>query len=399
MKANIKYLLGLSALSMLIISACVKEKYDMNTMVQGGVWQPDLAMPLVHSILSVEDILTSAENAEDALGVDSDGLMELIYNDTLFSKKASDFVNFFGAPILIDYTGGGMVSLNIDTIDLNLEVYNNVLGGAFTFEDPTLSIIVTNSIGIPINMTLSTLEAWSPVNGTLPIELWTSQPPIALSPAPNYPTIPGDTAVTIYSFDRNNSNLDAFLQIAPKFIFYSVDGIMGTTTPNFITDSSSFSVEVEVKLPLHGTANFVTLGDTVAFSMNLNDPDGSDVVVNEATFVINTYNRFPADVEMQLLFADSTGAIIDSVFTNGQVFIINGAAVGPAPSLRTSQPRHKATEVLIGRAKLDNLSKANKMIIRGRVTTNNGGATVVKVYQDYTIEVKLAVRAKLQIGG
>ena len=132
---------------------------------------------------------------------------------------------------------------------------------------------------------------------------------------------------------------------------------------------------------------------------DLNDPGGSDVFVNEATFVINTFNRFPADVEMQLLFADSTGAIIDSMFTNGQTFIMNGADIGLPPALRTSTPKHKATEVLVERAKLDNLGKAETMIIRGRVNTNNGGATVVKIYDDYTIEVKVGVRAKLQIGG
>ena len=44
------------------------------------------------------------------------------------------------------------------------------------------------------------------------------------------------------------------------------------------------------------------------------------------------------------------------------------------------------------------MGRAREMIVRGRLTTNNDGFDLVKVYQDYEIEVKLAVKAKLQIG-
>jgi hypothetical protein len=287
---------------------------------------------------------------------------------------------------------------------MNLGVYNKVFGGSFYFENPTVSIIVTSTLGIPVNMELEVLDAYSPINGNMKIELWGNPAPIVLdNPSPPaYATAWGDTAVTVYSFDENNSNIKDVLQINPKYLFYSVKADvnpLGSADPTFfVLDTSEFSVEVEVQLPLYGTANVVSMGDTMPFVLDLNDPSGSELVVTEAIFMVNTYNDFPLDAEMQLLFMDSNQVVIDSLFTNGETFVLRGAPVGPAPALRTSSSTHTVTEVFVDRARLDNLGRAREMIVRGRLTTNNGGFDLVKVYQDYEIEVKLGVKAKLQIG-
>ena len=205
----------------------------------------------------------------------------------------------------------------------------------------------------------------------------------------------------MYTFDETNSNIKDFIQINPKYIFYSVQADVnpGSTVPTFfVLDTSEFSVELEVELPLYGTANVVSLGDTIPFELGLNDPSGSELVVTEAIFMVNTYNDFPVDAEMQLLFMDSNQVVIDSLFHNGQSLILKGASVGPAPALRTSTPTHAVTEVFVDRARLDNLGRAREMIVRGSLTTSNEGLDLVKVYQDYEIEVKLGVKAKLQIG-
>ena len=339
MQTNIKCLLALCAISVLAVSSCVKEEYDLNTLVQTGTWQPEIAMPLIHSKLSVEDIMTPAENDQDELGVDPDGLMLLIYKDTLFSAWAQTFIpgllpggSLTGAAIGGPYS----VFLPIDSLDMNLGIYNKVVGGSFYFENPTVRVIVTSTLGVPVDMALVVLDAYSPINGSMPIELGgnTAPPNIALDnpSSPSYPTVPGDTAVTVYTFDENNSNIKDFIQINPKYIFYSVQADvnpLGLTDPTFfVLDTSKFSVEVEVELPLYGTANVVSLGDTIPFVLDLNDPSGSDLVVTEAIFMVNTYNDFPVDVEMQLLFMDSSQVVIDSLFSNGLSFILRGAAVG-----------------------------------------------------------------------
>lgn len=380
----------------------------MSTLVQTGEWQPQIALPLLHSNLTVDDILSKADDT-DELSEDSDGLMRLIYRGTLFSAEAKDYVpGLLPGSSLTGAAIGGPYSqfLPIDSLDMNLELYNKVLGGNFYFDDPIINVIVTNSLGVPVDMTFTVLEAYSPLNGILPIMLWTSTAPpgIALNnPSPPvYPTVPGDTAVTIYSFDKNNSNILDFLQIGPRYIMYSVQATvnpLGLTTPSFfVMDTNMFSVEVEVELPLYGTANFVTLGDTMPFDLSINDPSGSELIVTSATFMVNAYNDFPVEVELQVLFIDSNDVILDSLFTDGQQLFLGAANVGPAPVLHTTSPTHTVTELYIDRARLDKLNNAVQAVVLGRITTSNSGNTMVKIYSDYEIEFKLGVNAKLKFG-
>jgi len=385
-------------------NSCVKEKYDTDKTVAN--YSPELAIPLAHSIFTVDKILKHTSDStlgeHDHLSSDIDGLITLLYRDTLFSKTASDFLPIVFPPsgIITGYVGPDSAVLDVDSIDLNLELYNKVVGGSFYFEDPKMYVYVTNSFGLPIQMTLLTLEAWSPINGTVQIELNGSPAPIILSPTPSFPLTPGASAVTSYLFDDNNSNIKNFLSIGPKYIYYSVKGVTNTppTSPNFITDSSKFSVEVLVELPLYGNANYLVLGDTLPFDLGINNPSGSDITAKSATFIINTYNGFPCDVFMQLLFADANGIIIDSLFTTGESQAISSGVIGPAPGLRVMAPTHTITEIYVDNDRLDKIGSATRVVIKGRLTTSSLGVPMVKVYSDYIIEVKLAVRAELFFG-
>ena len=389
--------------SLLIISvSCIKEEYDMNKLIVAGQWAPEIAIPLVHSTLGVEDLLEPSSEPSH-LSTLPDGLMMLIYKDTLFSQKADSFITFPpGVPIINNYPNSDTIILNVDSIDLNLKVYNKLMGGSFYFENPKMNVIVTNSIGMKLDITLTILDAWSPINGWMNIVLDGTSAPITFTPSPAYPAIPGISAVTTYIYDETNSNIKNFLALAPKYLYYAVKGIINAPPvifPNFVTDTSRFSVEVEIELPLYGTANFLTIGDTIPFQLGINDPSDTDVVVTSAVFVINTYNGFPVNTRMQLDFVDFNGVIVDSLFYAGQELVMAAAPLGPAPVLRVTGRTHQVTEVAVDKARLDKIATATELIVRGELTTTNNGTALVKIYSDYTIEIKLAVRAKLGLVG
>ena len=403
---NNLYILLILAI-ILVVSACVKDKYDLDKLTYAN-YSPEIAMPLIHSVFTVEEILTmSADqgaNDPEHLETDPDGLMKLMYNDTLFSKKASQFITFPPmTPLITSYGGSDTLQLVVDSIDLNLEVYNKVIGGTFYFENPIIHITITNSIGMPIDLTFTTFETWSPINGTTIVELFSTPPPIALTPSPGYPLNPGDVSVTTYTYDKTNSNIQTFLLTSPKYLYYAIQGVTNpslTPIPNsyFITDSSEFSVEVLLELPLHGYASFLSLGDTLPFTLGINDPSTDGVYAESATFVVNTYNGFPIDAVVQLSFVDSvTGTILDSLFYTGEQTIFKAGPVGAAPALRVTSITHTVTEVYVDKARLDRLGTANQIIIRGTLTSANNPA-LVKIYSDYTLEFKLAVRAELFTG-
>lgn len=71
--------------------SCIKEEYDFSK-VSVRNWDPNMAIPLVNSNLTINDILINADK-QGAISVGSDGFCTLIYRGNLFSDEAGRFLN------------------------------------------------------------------------------------------------------------------------------------------------------------------------------------------------------------------------------------------------------------------------------------------------------------------
>lgn len=395
---------------LLVFSACIKEDYNPNKLV--GTYSPEVAIPLAHSVITVDDLLDPEGDSSDDLIVDANGMMILFYKTSKQTPAAKDYISFSSGPLIQPFiTPSISTPIIADSINLNLELFNKVNDGSFYFEDPKLHITFQNSFGTPVQINLTRLEAWSSGTGLIPIELNDNsgtpmmQPNILLTPG--YSTTPGQTTTTVYSWDKTNSNLSALVSdsVANRYIYYTAKGLINPPPPgipppvnSFITDSSTFDMEVELELPLYGRGEYVVLGDTVPFNMDINEPTGSPINATEATLVINTYNGFPIAALMQIAFLDSADSVITTLFADDQKEIISSATVGPAPSLKVIAPSHKITEITINKERLDLFAMANRIIVTGSLTTTGGsGDALVKIYSGYYIEIKLAARAVLSL--
>ena len=394
----------LSVFIISILVSCIKEEYDPSTLTAD--YSPEVAIPLVHSVLNVNDLLDQADDPTDDLTQESNGLMNLIYKTNIRTPAANSFISFPGVSILQPFTAANVSTPEVaDSIDLNLKLFNKVTDGSFYFEDPKLHITFENSFGTPLEVNLTRLEAWSSGSGLVPAVLTNlsgdtmQQSTIFFSPA--YSSIPGQKVSTTYSFNKTNSNLEDWVTdtAANRFVFYAAKGIINPSPSipanTFVTDSSTLDIEVKVELPLYGRGNYVVLGDTVPFNMDINEPTGSPINASEATLVINTYNGFPLDANVQIAFLDSTNSIIDSLFSGNQKELIEAPAIGGFPDYKVLTPSHKMTEITVNKTRLDQWAKANRIIITGSLTTSGQGAGLVKIYAGYSLEIKLAARAKL----
>ena len=388
----------------LILGSCIKEEYDPTKL--SFDYSPEVAIPLVHSVLNVNDILDQADDPNDDLTQEADGLMVLIYKTNISTPEANSFISFPGVSIIQPFTATNVNTPEIaDSIDLNLKLFNKVTDGSFYFEDPRLHIRFDNSFGTPMEVNLTRLEAWSAGSGLIPAVLTDlagdtmQQSTIFFSP--QYSTTPGQSVTTTYSFDKTNSNLEDWVTdtTANRFVFYAARGMINPSAPipanSFITDTSTLDIEVKVELPLYGRGNYVVMGDTVPFNMDINEPSGSPVNASEATLVINTYNGFPLEAIIQIAFLDSSNLIIDSLFSGTNKEIIEAPLIGGSPNFKVIAPSHKMTEITVNKDRLDLWAKANRLIITGSLTTSGQGSGLVKVYADYSLEIKLAARAKL----
>jgi len=400
-------IIGIAAIAIIIlIQSCIKEEYELNEIE----WNPNIAVPLVRTTLTIADMLEHIDSTSDIhnhLFEDPTGFLTLIYKNTLFSAKASDLLDTF-----LLYPPGTTISnvplgfsdtLPIDSIDLNLEIFNKVAGGGFYFEDPKINIEITNSFGVPIVVRFPVLLARSFINTppTVPIEInGNTDTNIVLVPPINYPLLPGGVETTTYSFDKTNSNIQDVLAISPKYIYYGVIANLNTPPvfPNFVSDTSEFSVEVEVVLPLWGNASDFMLADTLDFELGFNTDTFQ--TVEYAIFKLNVDNGLPVDVNIQLDFIDSLNPskILESLLDiNSEVFL-SAKVVNEV----VTQSTPKTTTIPVDRAKLDKIGRANQMIVKAKLATFNVGSSsgpaspLVKFYSDYALDLKLGVRVQLK---
>jgi len=100
---------------------------------------------------------------------------------------------------------------------------------------------------------------------------------------------------------------------------------------------------------------------------------------------------FPADAYVQFYLADSNYVILDSLLPYNEQLLIS-ALVGPPPEYRTYSPLNKTTVVVLSGDKLNTLFNSKKIIFAAKLSTSEQGQKVVKIYSDYGIDIKLALK-------
>jgi len=287
---------------------------------------------------------------------------------------------------IFGYLNQKSFSFPIDT--LSIDIFKNSWFGHFLLEDPKFTVKVKNSYGFPLNINFDLLDAYNPKTPAL-INVWGVPNPFSI----NTPTSVGQVTETSFILNKNNSNIKDAINITPHYFAYHFTGQAnpsGIYQSNFILDTSSFKVDVEMELPLFGRAWDFVIQDTVDFKF-----DKVDELVY-ANFKINILNGFPLDAKMQIVITDSLYVPLDSLFV-GEQYVIRSGSVGPAPDYRVISPNNVYTEVNLSQTRLTKLSNARKMLIRSKLNTTNTGLDIMKIYSDYLLDVRLAVQAQLKV--
>ncbi|MCH8903240.1 MAG: hypothetical protein IIA45_04935 [Bacteroidetes bacterium] len=287
------------------------------------------------------------------------------------------------------YLGRQIFSIDEDTLTMN--IYGNYVSGSVMFENPTIDIYIDNSYGFPITANFNILNA---INNNGVVTNLIMPGSLNDSIVLNYPLYPavGDLERTTINMDKNNSNLSQVIATSPYSIRYGVS-VVGNSAGNqgnidFVTDSSYISVSVDVAFPLHGRITSIVVQDTFDLNIQLLE------VIQYATFVLVTENGFPLDVGLQLIFVDSVGPNnyihIDSLFDSDENLLVSGTIDGNG---RVNNPSTKRTEVFYNQTRFAEIKKANKLILKARLSSIDNGTTPIKLYSDYFVQVNLGIKA------
>lgn len=315
------------------------------------------------------------------------------YSESFISLK---FQRIFG------YLGQHTFSINKDSV--YLDIFKNNIYGSMYFEDPKLNIYVNNGCGMPIRLTFDLLRAQSAVNPPFQVDVTGSGVPTVSNPwdiaYPSFAQL-GQTIQSTLQLNNSNTNTGSngirdAVNIAPHWVTYHANALSNPsgnplTDQNFVLDTSRFSIDAEVELPLYGRAWDFRLQDTLDFSF------GDDVDILEwVLFKINTDNGFPVDASMQVYFADSNYTKIDSLLVPIQQ-VISSAAVGPPPDLKVISPTHKLTTTRIEHDRIIGLKNVKYLFIFAKLDTYDASNnTIIKMYSDYNLDVKIGMQAQIK---
>lgn len=269
-----------------------------------------------------------------------------------------------------------------------IDFFDKWKNGSVYFNEPRMIITLDNSFGVPVRSVMKQGEVV-----TLDGRRLALQSPLTAGVNINYPSLSevGKSKRTVVILDKNNSNIAQIMSSNPVAIQYNIDGLtnpdQNTSISGFMTDSSKFELQVEVEVPMVGTAKSFEVNDT----FNINLVKATDVT--QAEFKVITDNGMPIDLSLQGYFATEKGSIIDSMYAVKSP-ILRGASVNNLglPTGTTT------TENLItlNAEKLKKVRTATKLIVRYAFSTTNNGSVPVKLTSSQNVRVRIGVKFGLK---
>lgn len=304
------------------------------------------------------------------------------YADTL----TNFFIRFtdFEASYVEGYLGTDLYELPRDTIEI--EFFENWTRGDVYFAEPKIKIGVENSFGFPVRSKTNILSILTFDGDSIGLE----SPFIDDGIDFDYPSLDevGEVKVTNFFFDEENSNIEDIIAEGPVSVDYDLDAIpnpdQDTAIRGFLTDSSYFRVQVEVELPVFGTATGFEARDT--FSIDFNDQEEN---VDYVEFKLIADNGIPIEVGIQAYFADESGNILDSLFLENESILSAAPVNGNGEVTDRSE---KITFSTFDTERFSNIRSAKNVFLSARFSTVNEGSEDVKIYSDQDVNFRMGMK-------
>jgi hypothetical protein len=187
----------------------------------------------------------------------------------------------------------------------------------------------------------------------------------------------GASATTILAMNRENSNINDLIGDKPKWLYHQIEAISNAdsnTTLDFMTDTSGFTVNSTMKIPLSGSVQNLGLTDTADFSF---DFDLSKVDRLEMRF--GAENSFPMGALVEI-------TLYDEQYKSSKVLLENfevGAGSNAVPFSNISDPYI----LKLNSQDLEELPSYSFVVIE--VTLDTDGDVVVK---DHLFKLRAGVK-------
>ncbi len=327
-------------------------------------------------------------------------IVELIFkaslkNSPVIITAGSEFLNYQFSIESFDYSSIfgylGIQNLAAEEQQFSLPFFEKLQDGVFHFVNPKLKIMFENSFGFPISIGFSKFEAVTRRNGTLQVN--GSAFPDATNPFTiKFPSLQQLNMAIEDSLilGQQTTNLFEVLEALPtQFSFQTLAMSNFVSSPyNFISDSSKLSVDVILELPLYGYASYLSLQDTMEFTIDdFYNPEKQKI--KKLSFTLDFTNSFPVEVWAQIYFVDENKVILDSMFD--ETFKLNGG-IDMNNDGKTDPTISDVQIVELSNEKFERIKNTRYLLNKGIIQTANARNTPpenVKFYSDYSLLANL----------
>jgi len=323
----------------LLIQACVKDNDFEFDKIASANWNPDLAVPLIHTEMSIQDIIGTTES--DIFSVDSNHLVSLIYRGNIYSMSGSGFLSMVdqndNTPFTIN-TGDSIALFATNSLSKTIpKIVPFIFPGgqiidSLYFKTGTLEIRITSTV--PHSGTLNVsipdmLENGYPFNFNVPFNACTGTQIIKID----------STSLIGNSLDLTSTGMPGIFHINYTATFNNSSSATALTNKNFVVESNFTNINF--------SSIFGNLGSTV---MNM-DEDSSQI-----TLFDNFQNGelFFEDPKLTFTITNSIGMPIDAHLASfniitkaGTTIPISGGIPDPLPVSYPTQAGQFATSSFI----------------------------------------------------
>ncbi len=266
-----------------------------------------------------------------------------------------------------------------------------------TLKAPEFNLHVDNSYGIPMEIDLSNITARSTSEGTtLPLIFDHDSLKTFNVDAPSIEQL-GQTVNSIHYINGDNSNLEEILASSPNKLDFDIIANTGTTpgVQNFILDTSKMDIIIEVVLPMWLQTGGYTMQDTI--DMDIGSIVGDLNFVDSAWITMKYVNELPLEVRLQGYFLNSAEVVLDSLFSEGTVALLEAAQVDENGEIVEELLTEETFVIEMTGEQMANLSDATLLWFKADASTTDNGTKFVKFYSHYELSYKLFIEAYFSI--
>ena len=290
-----------------------------------------------------------------------------------------------------DYVEGSFPKSEREVIGsfIPIGLYDQWLSGTMNFVEPKIEVNIENSFGFAVGAEFKEMSLETIDGDVLDLSSSIIDDGIIF----NFPGFDemGEVKFTDFEFTKDNSNFKEIFNNRVMRFNYRINAVANPDDdPDFkgyLRSDNFYSVQLRVEVPMHLGINDLQVVDTFDFAFDFPN-EGLDSL--ELKLILE--NKFPVDVTTQLYMLNAGGNIIDSLFSDGEIFLPGGTYSGTSVLTDVSS---ESFFIDLSNERIENLKRTKRILVKPTFKSTPNGDDPLWIFDTYGLGVKMGAKFSL----